>query len=35
VFFHGHVDVICDDMHYLSAIDPLAYFECGQVEGFG
>jgi hypothetical protein len=33
--FRGHVDVIWDDMRYLSAIDPVEYFECGQVEGFG
>jgi len=35
VCFRGHVDIIRDDMRYLSAIDPAEYFECGQVEGFG
>jgi hypothetical protein len=35
VYFRGHVDVIWDDMRYLSAIDPVAYFDCGQVVGFG
>jgi hypothetical protein len=35
VCFRGQVDVIWGDMRYSSAIDPVEYFECGQVGGFG